>query len=168
MEILNQFTNQDGSVAYATYYDADSFDHLLNEKVTQVYGICFIGDKMLVVNNENGKRPHWGPPGGGLEIGETFEEGMKREIHEESNMKVLELMPVGYQKVVCKGETIFQIRYVCLVEPYGEFVSDPDGDVTEIKFIDPKDHKQYFDWGTVSERLVARAVELKGKFGEKE
>lgn len=28
---------------------------------------------------------------------------------------------------------------------YGEFISDPDGDVFEIKLIDPKDYKQLIE-----------------------
>jgi len=159
MKIKDQFTNPDGSIAYLTYEDADSFEHLLSKKVTQVYGICFVGDKLLVVHNEE----LWGPVGGGLEIGETFEECLKREIKEESNMKVLDFYPIGYQEVVCNGETIYQLRYAALLEPYGDFESDPDGDVTEIKLIDPREYKQYFDWGEVSNQLVSRAIELLSK-----
>ena len=29
-----------------------------------------------------------------------------------------------------------------------------------IKLIDPKDYKQYFDWGAVGERVMARALEM--------
>lgn len=160
MQIKDQFTNPDGSIAYVTYNDADSFEHLLKEKVTQVYGVCFVGDEMLIVHNEK----HWSLIGGTLEFEETFEECLKREIQEESNMKVLDFLPIGYQEVICNGETIFQIRYVCRVEPYGDFVSDPAGSVTEIKLIDLKDYKQYFNWGDVGDRLVTRAMEIRQKF----
>lgn len=30
-----------------------------------------------------------------------------------------------------------------------------------LKLIDPKDIKQYFDWGEVGDRILARAIELK-------
>lgn len=162
MQIKDNFTNPDGTVAYITYEDTDSFDHLLNEKVTQVYAICFIDDKMLVVHNENS----WGPIGGGIELDESYEDCLKREIQEESNMKVLNFLPIGYQEVICNGEKTYQIRYVCKIEPYGDFVSDPDGDVTEIKLINPGEYKQYFNWGEVSDRLISRAIELKEKFGK--
>jgi hypothetical protein len=29
-----------------------------------------------------------------------------------------------------------------------------------IKLIDPKDHKQYFDWDAVGDRIMARAMEM--------
>ena len=35
----------------------------------------------------------------------------------------------------------------------------PDG----LKLVDPKDYKQYFDWGRIGERIIERAVELKNK-----
>ena len=35
------------------------------------------------------------------------------------------------------------------------------GDVTEIKLIDPKDIKQYFDWGEIGDHILTRALELK-------
>jgi hypothetical protein len=47
-----------------------------------------------------------------------------------------------------------------MVEPYGPFTSDPDGDVTEIRLIDPADYKKYFDWGEVGERIMERALSL--------
>ena len=40
-------------------------------------------------------------------------------------------------------------------------MSDPDGDVTEIKLIDPKDINQYFDCGKNGERQLERALMLK-------
>ena len=36
---------------------------------------------------------------------------------------------------------IRQTRSFCVVEPYGEFVADPDGDITKIELINPKDYK---------------------------
>ncbi|HEV7702204.1 MAG TPA: hypothetical protein VGO63_02045 [Candidatus Paceibacterota bacterium] len=38
---------------------------------------------------------------------------------------------------------------------------DPDGGITEIKLIDPKDYKKYFDWGSVGDRLMEQALSLK-------
>jgi hypothetical protein len=75
----------------------------------------------------------------------------------------LDFKPVGYQTVKTGDKEIYQLRYVCKVEPYGEFLSDPDGNITEIKVVDPKDYKKYFDWGAVGDRIVERAIELKEK-----
>jgi hypothetical protein len=78
-------------------------------------------------------------------------------------MKILSFAPIGYQEAHFDGKIFNQLRYVCIVEPYGDFVSDPDGDITEIKLIDPKGYKQYFDWGQIGERIMERALELKSK-----
>src|SRR3989344_308929 len=159
MQIKSQFTNTDGTIAYITYEDADSFDHLLSKKVTQTYGVCFVGDKMVVVYSS--KNNHWILPGGTIEDGETFEECLKREIKEESNMNVLSFAPIGYQEVLCEKKIIYQLRYLCIVETYGDFVSDPDGSITEIKLINPANYKEYFNWGEVGDRIMERALELK-------
>lgn len=105
-----------------------------------------------------------GPPGGGIEKNETVEKAVEREVKEETNMKILHQEVIGYQDIYEPGKIIRQTRSFCLVEPYGEFVADPDGDITEIKFIDPKDYKKYFDWGEIGERIMQRAIELKNKF----
>ncbi len=161
MKIKSQFTNTDGVIAYATYEDADSFGHLVGKNVTQIYGVCFVGDKIVIVYST--KHNHWTLVGGTIEIGESYEECLKREIKEETNMKVNSFLPVGYQEVVTVDKTIYQLRYACTVEPYGDFVSDPDGSVTEIKLIEVKDYKQYFDWGDIGERIIKRALELKSR-----
>lgn len=161
MEIKSKIKNLDGSEYVVVYNDADSFDHLPSEKVTQTYGVCFVGNKMVIVHIPKPNYDHWGLVGGTVEKDETFEQTLKREIQEESNMKVNYFVPIGYQEVQLPNKTIYQLRYLCIVEPYGDFISDPDGSVKEIKLIDPKDYKQYFDWGEIGERIVTRAVELK-------
>jgi len=161
MQIKSQFTDLQGKIAQVTYQDADSFEHLSGEKVTQSYGVCFLGDKMVIVYSS--KYKHWTMPGGSIEKGESYEECLRREIQEESNMKVLALTPIGYQEVHFEGKIYNQLRYVCLVGPYGDFVSDPDGSVNEVKIADPKECLEHLDWGEIGERLVTRALELKSK-----
>lgn len=45
-----------------------------------------------------------------------------------------------------------------IVEPIGKLQKDPAGSVTEIKLIDPKDYKKYFDWGKIGDRIMERAL----------
>ena len=143
------------------YSDCDDFSILPAEQCTQTYGVCFVDDKIVI-----GLRAklYWGLIGGTIEKGETFDETFAREIKEESNMEVLKKIPVGYQKVTLEeGRVIYQLRYVAIVRPFGPFVEDPAGAIKEIKLIDPKDYKQYFDWGEIGERIIQRALELKSK-----
>jgi hypothetical protein len=38
-------------------------------------------------------------------------------------------------------KSYYQLRYFCIVEPYGPFVSDPAGKVTEVLEVDPREYK---------------------------
>jgi hypothetical protein len=143
------------------YEDADDFGHLPYKKCRQVYGVCFCDGKLVI--GFGGRKNDWGLIGGTVEPGEKFPETLAREVKEESNMKVVKYWPIGYQKAT--EEDHYQLRYACLVEPYGPFVNDPAGGVKKIKLIEPKDCKQYFDWGKIGDRLVNRAIEILKKGG---
>ena len=161
MNITNTYKGHSGVEYIFEYEDADSFDDLDISKCTQVYGVCFYDDKIVI--GYSGKKKTWGLIGGTIEKGETFEQTLRREIHEESNMEVLSFLPIGIQKVTNSHDDSFhyQLRYVCIVNPYGPFVSDPDDSITEIKLINLADYKQYFDWGSIGERIIERALELR-------
>lgn len=163
MKIESKELIYEGVKYFVEYSDSDSFDDLDKSKCTQTYGVCFCDDKIVVAHN--GHKGTWGLVGGTIEKGETFEQTLKREIQEESNTEVLYFKPIGYQKVTDTRDNseIYQLRFLCIVRPYGPFVGDPAGAVTDIKLIDPKDYKQYFDWGEIGERIIERALELKEK-----
>lgn len=163
MEITEKYRGRSGVDYIFEYSDADSFSGLEYEKCRQVYGICFCEDKLLI--GYGGQKHDWGLVGGTIEEGENFEETLKREIQEESNMEVLKCLPIGFQKVIDTRDDsfVYQLRYVCLVRPFGPFESDPAGGVTEIKLIDPTDYKKYFDWGKIGQRLIQRSLMLLDK-----
>lgn len=166
MEIKSTLVNKAGQVLDVFYYEGLNPTQNLKGKILQaVHGFCFYKGKMVVVYAENKK--YWTLPGGAIEPGETIKEATIREVHEESNMKVLHQELIGYQDIYEPDKTLRQTRSFCIVEPYGDFVSDPDGDITEIKLIDPKDFKQYFDWGKIGDRIMKRALEMLSKYNEK-
>lgn len=52
-------------------------------------GLCWNGDKLLVVNHKMDDKPaFWTPPGGGLEFGELVETALKREFLEETGLEI--------------------------------------------------------------------------------
>lgn len=162
----NKKTESNGEVYLYEYFDSVEFDTLPQDKVKQVYGVCFFEEKIVI--GYGGLKRGWGLIGGSIEPGETFEQTLIREIKEESNMEVLSYIPIGYQKITNEqsGKTLFQLRYACKVKPFGEFVID-GGDgatekgITEIKLVDPAIYKEYFDWGDIGEYIITKAVSLK-------
>jgi len=157
--IKNEYIGKDGIKYIFEYYETDSFTHLPKDELQQCYAIAFFRNKFIVVNDSK----RYTPVGGGVEADETPEQTMIREIKEESNMEVLKIIPIGYQKVTDTRRIIkpyYQLRYFCLVKPYGPFVKDPDGDIIEIKLISPKDYQKYFDWGEIGEKIMKKAVKL--------
>lgn len=160
MEIKNQITNTTGKVFEVTYRDEDPGINLGDAVLRGVHSYCFYENKIVIVCNT---KKEWTPPGGSIEPGETYKEASIREVKEEANMKVLKQEYIGYQDIWIADEnrTVRQARMVCIVEPYGDFESDPDGDIVEIKLIDPADYKQYFDWGEIGDHIMNRALEMK-------
>ena len=161
MEIKSKFTNKSGQVLEVIYNDVNSETDLGDRKIQGVHAYCFYQDKLVLVYSD--KKGYWTPPGGGVEPGETAREAVAREVKEETNMKVVKQRFIGVQDITEPTGTISQTRSVCLVEPYGDFVNDPDGDITKIEFIDPKDYKQYFDWLEIGNHIMQRALELKAQ-----
>ncbi len=144
------------------FFESDTFEHLPREQIKQCYAAAFHGDKFLVVNN-TAKPGEYTLIGGSVEPGENPNDTLIREIKEESNMKVLNYKLIGYQKVIdTRGiqEPCYQLRYFAVVEPYGPFISDPAGKVTEIIECDQSDYKKYFDWGEIGDLIIRRAYEM--------
>lgn len=153
------FRNKNKIALDYTYYETDSFSHLSNNKTRAVHGFCFYNSKLVIVWSD--KKGYWTPPGGAVEKGETPEEAIIREIKEESNMRVIKHIPIGYIEVnELDGSIVTHTRSFCIVEPYGPFISDPDGDINKIDLIDPKGYKEYFDWGECGDCIINRALEL--------
>ena len=160
MEIKSTLTNRSGQKLDIIYHEGDPLDGLNGKILQGVHAFCFYGDKLVLVHHS---KSGWMPPGGGIESGEPYEEAVIREIREETNMQVLHQKLIGFQDIYEPDRVARQTRSFCIVEPIDNFDSDPDGEVTEIKLIDPKDYKQYFDWGEIGDRIMERALELKDR-----
>jgi len=164
MEIYSKITRISGETMEVIYKEEDPLLDLDEAALQGVHAYCFVksadplkNGKMVLVNHP---KAGWTPPGGGIDDGETYEEAVSREVKEETNMKVLEQHFIGYQDIFEEERTIRQVRSFCIVEPYGEFTGDPDGEIQEIQLIAPDAYKRYFDWGAIGDRIMERAVEL--------
>lgn len=155
---------KDGDKTFSyEYRNVESFKELEEEPWRQIYGVCFIGDKLVIIRD--GVTNTWMLPGDKPEEGENFEQALRREVKEEANMNILYWEPLGVQHYSDSEDKSYnQLRAWCIVEPFGEFEKDPGGNTEEIKPIDPKDYRQYFDWGNIGEEMIKRAIELKNKY----
>lgn len=84
------------------------------------------GGRILLVKHVPRRGDFWGGqwmvPGGGLELGETLEEGVAREVEEETNLKVEVLRHVStLDRIVKEGDEVkIHVVYVdFLVRPVG-------------------------------------------------
>ena len=156
--IESTLTNHSGQVLKVVYAEGNPFADMEGKILQGVHAFCFHRDKLVLVKHP---KSGWMPPGGGIEPGETYEQAVIREVQEETNMKVLSQTLIGFQDIYEPDRIVRQTRSFCIVEPYGDFLLDPDGEITEIKLIDPADYKKYFDWGEIGERIIQRALKLK-------
>jgi ADP-ribose pyrophosphatase YjhB (NUDIX family) len=158
MQIHSIFKNKLGQTLNIVYQESDPLVDLDGKILQAVHAFCFYGDKMVVVYSA--KKGYWTPPGGSIEPGETYEQAVVREVLEETNMRVVSQQLIGFLDIFEPSRIVRQTRSFCIVEPNGDFTSDPDGDVTEIKLIEPKDVKNYFNWGEIGERILEQAIKL--------
>ena len=156
-EIRHQTTNSKGEPREVVYREDDPLKGMEGKEWGSARGCCLYGDKMIIVRS----RGHWGVPGGRIEPGETLEQALVREVKEETNMRVLHHELIGYMDIIDPDRTLRNIDFFAEVEPIGPFVADPDVSVTEIKEIDPKDVKEYFDWGDMGDRVIAQSLRMK-------
>ena len=161
VEVKSTIPIEGGEAIDIVYVEDNPLNNFEGRIMQGVRGYCFCGGKFVIVHSMRDGKSHWVPPGGGIELGENFTEATIREIKEETNMNVLKMKTFGYLDIYKDGKILRQTMSICIVEPYGDFVSDPDGDITEIKLIDPADCKKYFDWGETGEARMQKALELK-------
>lgn len=163
MIINSKIVRRNGQVCDAQYVEgSDPVVNLNGAILHGTHAYSFYKDKLVIVYG--GEKKGWGLTGGAIEKNESWEDATVREVQEEANMKVLHLELIGYQDVDQITEKVRQTRVFCIVEPLGNFTSDPDGDITEIKLIDPSDINNYFNWGEIGARSLERALELKKEY----
>ena len=78
MEIESSLINRSGQQLNLIYREDDPLKNLEGKILQGVHAFCFCGDKFVVVYAA--EKGYWAPPGGGIEMGETYEEAVIREV----------------------------------------------------------------------------------------
>lgn len=121
-------------------------------RIVRCQAVIFKDNRILVLRQYNYKRQeeYWMLPGGGLEDGETEEEGIKRELKEEINLEV-EIKGIIFDEPG-NGKDVYQryITFLCVpiagsVESIGsETVSYRK--ILEIVWVSLSDEEQWNDY----------------------
>ena len=144
MKLFTDAVTHNGVRCSVEYHESDDFQHIPDALIQKVHAVCFYEDKLLLVGYSN--FDIWGIPGGTREPGESIEETLLREILEETNCEVVDLAPLGYQKVIAPdGDVHYRMQYFCNVKPRGDFESDVAGFVNKIIWINPADYKDHIE-----------------------
>ena len=131
-----------------------------NEKVIMVVASAFVLDKknrvLLQKRSDNGQ---WGFPGGFMELGENVQDTARREIYEETGLKLDELELFGiysgpqYDKTFSNGDqvSLVQVSFICkrysgeLVESNDESIENKFYSLEELPENIFTDHKMLAD-----------------------
>lgn len=144
-----------GLTHHIEYREASSFEHLPADEIRQVYGICFIENKAVIVKYKDDKS---NLPGGKVEENETWHDAFHREIDEEISAKVLNVQPIGYQYPLNSDKhRKYELRVVAEIEPNNEYTSDPAGTVIDYELVDIDELNDFIDYGVVGEHMVEQA-----------
>lgn len=101
----------------------------------RVTGILIEDNKILLVKQKVSDKRNWSLPGGKLEQGETIEQGILREIKEETGLDVEVLRLLYLCDVSASGNTLLHITFLLkkvagdIELPSNEFESNPIYDV---------------------------------------
>jgi ADP-ribose pyrophosphatase YjhB (NUDIX family) len=130
------------------------------EESTQALGICFTGDRRIVLVTWNGA--DWSLPGGSLERGETLEQALVREVREEACARVVSSRYIGCQRVEeLDGDRLayYQTRFWARVE-LDEF--RPEHEMTARRLVAPEEFRATLFWGgeATAGLILERGLEI--------
>ncbi|TNE73317.1 NUDIX hydrolase [bacterium] len=104
----------------------------------RVNAIIMNGDSVLLVklHAPTSEHPFWMPPGGGLEVGETLEDGVKREVLEETGLEVTESQLWYITEYIKEPWHAIEFYYKCEVSHFDAVLgSDPELEVQYLQGI---------------------------------
>ncbi len=96
------------------------------------------GQVLVIRRRDNG---HWEPPGGILEIDESFEAGVQREVAEETGYRIEVDRLTGVYKNI--NRAVVALVFRCT--PIGERSRVTDEEATSVRWVDPAEASRMMD-----------------------
>lgn len=112
----------------------------MNKKIKlRAGGIAYKNGKLIIVKHNKDDHEYYVLPGGGLENEESPQQALVREFIEETGLKV-KVGRLAYYKVLYNNEYYsLDMIYECEIVGGKLECKDPDGKVSEVKFVDKKE-----------------------------
>lgn len=108
------------------------------------------------------KQWQWGVPGGGVDQGETLEQGLKREILEEAGYKVEVVTKLGatypLSSLATEKDNIFLCKALNRAEK--EVDGEDDEIVAEVKFFSFKEALCMIDEGEITDATTSNVIQM--------
>ncbi len=126
---------------------------IINEtKVSSVYLIGFIGDRIVAARNERG----WDIPGGHLEEGEELVGGLRRETEEEAGISFVDAIP--YATLSLPNGQKYMLFFVSDSCKLGNFIPKPDAFERDLLEVETLIERYYGDKDLLRD-LIKKAKE---------
>lgn len=146
---LEETIEHKGKTYLIKQYFSSNFQEL--NRPSQSYGLILNNKKEVLLISEDANK--WTLPGGTIEVDETPEEALAREIYEESAVVIDSdfIIPffynVNYELI--NDEYIYnttQLRFISKVKKIDKFIRDPGGNVKYRKFVPLEDFDKVLHW----------------------
>jgi ADP-ribose pyrophosphatase YjhB (NUDIX family) len=134
---------------------------------SRVYAIAFISPAEMLLVSGGSDDPNRYVPGGGIELGETAKEALRRELMEEADATIVALEAIGLQQIEDpQGSLTYQRFYWCRVNLADQVF--PRAESTLRHVVSPADYLDTLCWGQSDPKaplLLEKALAIEARYG---